>query len=46
MKVSLRKADILVMYLSSYTLKLMALKLTRELRHGVRIVNFDYPIPD
>jgi tRNA A58 N-methylase Trm61 len=44
-EVSLRKADILAMYLSSYTLNLMAPKFMRELRPGVRIVNFDYPIP-
>jgi hypothetical protein len=45
-KVSLRKADVLAMYLSSYTLYLMAPKFMKELRPGVRIVNFDYPIPD
>ncbi len=44
-KVSLRKADVLAMYLSSYTLNLLAPKFTKELRPGVRIVNFDYPIP-
>jgi tRNA A58 N-methylase Trm61 len=44
-KVSLRKADVLAMYLSSYTLNLMAPKFRKELRPGVRIVNFDYPIP-
>jgi tRNA A58 N-methylase Trm61 len=44
-KVSLRKADVLAMYLSSYTLNLMAPKFMKELRPGVRIVNFDYPIP-
>ena len=44
-KVSLRKADVLAMYLSSYTLNLMAPKFLKELRPGVRIVNFDYPIP-
>jgi tRNA A58 N-methylase Trm61 len=45
-KVSLRKADVLALYLSSYTLNLMAPKFIKELRSGVRIVNFDYPIPD
>jgi len=45
-KVSLRKADVLALYLSSYTLNLMAPKFMKELRPGVRIVNFDYPIPD
>jgi SAM-dependent methyltransferase len=45
-KVNLRKADVLAMYLSSYTLNLLAPKFTKELRPGVRIVNFDYPIPD
>lgn len=44
-EVSLRKADVLAMYLSSYTLNLLAPKFTKELRPGVRIVNFDYPIP-
>jgi protein-L-isoaspartate O-methyltransferase len=43
-KVSLRKADVLATYLSSYTLNLMAPKFIKELRPGVRIVNFDYPI--
>src|SRR5881628_1724652 len=45
-KVSLRKADVLALYLSSYTLNLMAPKFMNELRRSVRIVNFDYPIPD
>jgi len=45
-KVSLRKADVLAMYLSDYTLSLLAPKFMRELRPGVRIVNFNYPIPD
>jgi len=45
-KVSLRKADVLATYLSSYTLNLLTPKFTEELRAGVRIVNFDYPIPD
>ncbi|MDA4128811.1 MAG: methyltransferase domain-containing protein [Thaumarchaeota archaeon] len=45
-KVSLRKADVLAMYLSSYTLNLLAPKFMKELRPGVRIVNFDYQIPD
>jgi tRNA A58 N-methylase Trm61 len=44
-KVSLRKADVLATYLSSYTLNLMAPKFLKELRPGTRIVNFDYPIP-
>ncbi len=45
-KVSLRKADVLATYLSSYTLNLLAPKFTNQLRAGVRIVNFDYPIPN
>ena len=45
-KVSLRKADVLATYLSSYTLNLLTPKFTEELRAGTRIVNFDYPIPD
>jgi len=43
-KVSLRKADVLALFLSSYTLNLLAPKFLKELRAGVRIVNFDYPI--
>jgi precorrin-6B methylase 2 len=43
-KVSLRRADVLALYLSSYTLNLLVPKFTRELRPGTRIVNFDYPI--
>jgi ubiquinone/menaquinone biosynthesis C-methylase UbiE len=43
-KVSLRKADVLCTYLSSYTLNLIVPKLQRELRPGARVVNFDYPI--
>ena len=45
-KVSLRRADVLATYLSSYTMNLLTPKFTRELRAGSRIVNFDYPIPD
>jgi tRNA A58 N-methylase Trm61 len=45
-KVSLRKADVLALFLSSYTLNLMAPKFLKELRPGARIVNFDYPISD
>ena len=44
-KVSLRDADVLALYLSSYTLNLLTPKFTSELRPGVRVVNFDYPIP-
>ena len=44
-RVSLRKADVLATYLSSYTMNLLVPKFTRELRKGARIVNFDYPIP-
>ncbi|QQG48624.1 MAG: class I SAM-dependent methyltransferase [archaeon] len=44
-KVSLRKADVLALYLSSYILNLMAPKFLKELRPGARIVNFDYQIP-
>ncbi len=42
---SLRKADVLAMYLSDYTLNLLAPKFKKELRPGVRIVNFKYQIP-
>jgi tRNA A58 N-methylase Trm61 len=45
-KVSLREADVLALYLSSYTLNLMAPRFINELRSGARIVNFDYSIPD
>ena len=45
-EVSLRKADVLAVYLSDYTLNLLAPKLAKELRPGARIVNFDYQIPD
>src|SRR5271169_1069063 len=45
-KVSLRKADVLAIYLSSYTLNLLTPKFNKELRTGVRVVNFDYLIPD
>jgi predicted RNA methylase len=45
-RVSLRRADVLALYLSSYTLNIMTPKFTRELRRGVRVVNFDYPILD
>jgi len=44
-RVNLRKADVLAMYLSSYTLNLMGPKFMKELRPSARIVNFDYPIP-
>ena len=44
-KTSLRKADVLALYLSGYTLNLMAPKFLEELRPGTRIVNFDYQIP-
>jgi len=44
-RVSLRQADVLALYLSSYTLNLLAPKFLKELRPGARIVNFDYPIP-
>lgn len=43
-KVSLRKAQVLAIYLSSYTLNLLVPKFTEELGPGTRIVNFDYPI--
>ena len=42
--VSLRRADVLALYLSSYTLGLLASKFTRELRKGSRVVTFDFPI--
>ena len=44
-KISLRRADVLALYLSSYTLNLLAPKFLKELKSGVRIVNFDYEIP-
>jgi len=44
-KISLRKADVLALYLSSYTLNLLAPKFLKELKSGVRIVSFDYEIP-
>ena len=44
-QVSLRKADVIATYLSSYTMNLLAPKFIKELRPGTRIVNFDYPIP-
>ena len=44
-KVDLRKADVLALYLSSYTLNLLAPKFMRELKRGARIVNFDYEVP-
>lgn len=44
-KANLRKANVLAMYLSGYTLNLMAPKFLKELRPGARIVNFDYEIP-
>ena len=45
-RISLRKADVLATYLSSYTLNLLTPKFVRELKPGVRVVNFDYPVPD
>lgn len=45
-KADLRPADVLATYLSSYTLNLLAPKFAAELREGVRIVNFDFPILD
>jgi tRNA A58 N-methylase Trm61 len=44
-KVSLRKADVLALYLSSYVLNQLVPKFSSELRSGTRIVNFDYEIP-
>jgi tRNA A58 N-methylase Trm61 len=43
-KVSLRRADVLALYLSGYTLSLLVPKFKRELKPGARIVNFDFPI--
>jgi ubiquinone/menaquinone biosynthesis C-methylase UbiE len=43
-KASLRRADVLVLYLSSYTLGLLAPRFKRELRKGARVVTFDFPI--
>jgi len=45
-KVSLRKADVVATWLSSYTLSLLAPRFASDLRPGARIVNFDYAIPD
>jgi cyclopropane fatty-acyl-phospholipid synthase-like methyltransferase len=44
-KVSLRKADVLSLYLSSYVLNQLVPKFSKELKPGTRIVNFDYEIP-
>jgi ubiquinone/menaquinone biosynthesis C-methylase UbiE len=44
-KVNLERADVLSLYLSSYTLNLIAPKLIKELKPGTRIVNFFYEIP-
>jgi precorrin-6B methylase 2 len=44
-KVSLKTADVLALYLSSYVLNQLVPKFTSELRPGTRIVNFDYEIP-
>jgi tRNA A58 N-methylase Trm61 len=43
-KVNMKEADVLALYLSSYTLNLLVPKFTEDLRPGTRIVNFDYPI--
>jgi len=43
--VTLREADVLALYLSSYVLNQMAPRFSKELRPGTRIVNFDYEIP-
>ncbi len=40
----LGKADVLALYLSSYTLGLLERKFTRELRKGTRIVTFEFQI--
>lgn len=45
-QVNLRRADVLALYLSSYTLNLLTPKFSGELRPGARVVNFDYPILD
>ncbi len=42
--VSLTKADVVALYLSSYTLGLLVPKFMRELRRGGRVVTFDFPI--
>lgn len=44
-KVSLRKADVLALYLSGYVLNQLVPKFSKELKSGTRIVNFDYEIP-
>jgi precorrin-6B methylase 2 len=46
MNVSLRKADVLALYLSSYALSRLAPKFKKELGAGARIVTFDFSIPD
>jgi tRNA A58 N-methylase Trm61 len=43
-EVGLRRADVLALYLSGYTLSLLVPKFTKELKPGTRIVNFDFPI--
>jgi precorrin-6B methylase 2 len=43
---SLKKADVLVLYLSGYTMGLLARRFRSDLRTGARIVTFDFPIPD
>jgi ubiquinone/menaquinone biosynthesis C-methylase UbiE len=43
-KVSLRKADVLALYLTSYVLNQLVPKFSKELKSGTRIVNFDYEI--
>src|SRR5271157_309593 len=44
-EVSLRKAGVLALYLSSHALNLMAPKFPKELKPGTGIVNLDFPIP-
>src|SRR5437016_14387263 len=42
--VNLRRADVVALYLSSYTLGLRAAKLARDLSRGSRVATFDFPI--
>jgi ribosomal protein L11 methylase PrmA len=45
-RVDLSRADVIATYLTSYVLNGLTPKFNRELRHGTRVVNFDYQIPD
>ena len=43
-KVSLRAADVVACYLSTYSIDLLRSKLRKELKPGARLVNFSFPI--